>query len=105
MPASRRRRSHGWPGGVVEFLDVVEPLTSPDDPAEAFHVVCPSLPGYGLSDSPAGPGWGVERIADAWAELMDRLGYGRWAARGGDWVRSSPPSSGTRRRTGWRACI
>ncbi|MFH8762359.1 epoxide hydrolase family protein [Streptomyces althioticus] len=77
--------THGWPGGVVEFLDLVEPLTSPDDPAEAFHVVCPSLPGYGFSDSPAGPGWGVERIADAWAELMDRLGYGRWAAHGGDW--------------------
>jgi pimeloyl-ACP methyl ester carboxylesterase len=77
--------THGWPGSVVEFLDVVGPLTDPPDPADAFHVVCPSLPGYGFSDRPTGPGWTVERIADAWIALMARLGYGRYGAQGGDW--------------------
>jgi pimeloyl-ACP methyl ester carboxylesterase len=77
--------THGWPGSVVEFLDVVGPLTDPPDPADAFHVVCPSLPGYGFSDRPAGPGWTVERIADAWIALMARLGYDRYGAQGGDW--------------------
>ncbi len=77
--------SHGWPGSLVEFLDLVRPLTHPDDPADAFHVVCPSLPGFGFSDRPAGPGWGVERIARAWATLMARLGYERYAAHGVDW--------------------
>jgi pimeloyl-ACP methyl ester carboxylesterase len=77
--------THGWPGSVVEFLGVLGPLTDPPDPADAFHVVCPSLPGYGFSDKPAGTGWGVRRIADAWAELMDRLGYARFGAAGGDW--------------------
>src|SRR5437764_4881551 len=71
--------THGWPGSVVEFLKVIEPLT------ETFHVVCPSLPGYGFSDKPNGPGWGVERIADAWTVLMSRLGYDRYGAQGGDW--------------------
>jgi epoxide hydrolase len=77
--------THGWPGSVVEFLKVIGPLTDPPDPADAFHVVCPSLPGYGFSDKPAAPGWGVERIAAAWAELMARLGYTRYGAQGGDW--------------------
>jgi pimeloyl-ACP methyl ester carboxylesterase len=77
--------THGWPGSVVEFLDVVGPLTDPPDPADAFHVVCPSLPGYGFSDRPAGPGWTVERIAGAWIALMARLGYDRYGAQGGDW--------------------
>jgi pimeloyl-ACP methyl ester carboxylesterase len=77
--------SHGWPGSVVEFLDVIGPLTDPPDPADAFHVVCPSLPGYGFSDRPAEPGWTVERIADAWVALMARLGYDRYGAQGGDW--------------------
>ncbi|HET6951120.1 MAG TPA: epoxide hydrolase [Acidimicrobiales bacterium] len=81
--------THGWPGSVVEFLDVIGPLTDPaahgGDPADAFHVVCPSLPGYGFSDRPATTGWGVERIAAAWAELMARLGYDRYGAQGGDW--------------------
>jgi pimeloyl-ACP methyl ester carboxylesterase len=81
--------THGWPGSVVEFLDVLGPLTDPaahgGDPGDAFHVVCPSLPGYGFSDKPAGPGWGVERIAAAWAEVMARLGYDRYGAAGGDW--------------------
>ena len=77
--------THGWPGSVVEFLKVIGPLTDPPDPADAFHVVCPSLPGYGFSDKPAAPGWGVSRIAAAWAELMHRLGYERYGAQGGDW--------------------
>jgi pimeloyl-ACP methyl ester carboxylesterase len=77
--------THGWPGSVVEFLDVIAALTDPPDPAPAFHVVAPSLPGYGFSAKPAVTGWGVERIATAWAQLMDRLGYDRWVAAGGDW--------------------
>jgi pimeloyl-ACP methyl ester carboxylesterase len=77
--------THGWPGSIVEFLDVIGPLTHPPDPADAFHVVCPSLPGYGFSDRPAATGWGVERIAAAWAELMRRLGYDRYGAQGSDW--------------------
>lgn len=77
--------THGWPGSVVEFLKVIGPLTDPPDPADAFHVVCPSLPGYGFSDKPAAPGWGVQRVASAWAELMARLGYTRYGAQGGDW--------------------
>jgi epoxide hydrolase len=77
--------THGWPGSVVEFLDVVPALIDPPDPADAFHVVIPSLPGYGFSGKPSVPGWGVERIATAWAQLMDRLGYARYAAQGGDW--------------------
>jgi pimeloyl-ACP methyl ester carboxylesterase len=81
--------THGWPGSVVEFLKVIGPLTDPTahggDAADAFHLVCPSLPGYGFSDKPAEPGWGVERIAGAWARLMARLGYRRYGAQGGDW--------------------
>ncbi len=81
--------THGWPGSVVEFLKVIRPLTDPashgGDAADAFHVVCPSLPGYAFSGKPAAPGWGVEKIADAWAELMSRLGYDRYVAQGGDW--------------------
>ena len=71
--------THGWPGSVVEFAEVIGPL------AETFHVVCPSLPGYGFSDRPGSTGWGVQRIADAWAELMGRLGYRRFVAQGHDW--------------------
>jgi pimeloyl-ACP methyl ester carboxylesterase len=71
--------THGWPGSVLEFLKVVEPLR------EDFHVVIPSLPGYGFSDKPGDSGWGVERIADAWVELMNRLGYERFGAAGSDW--------------------
>jgi pimeloyl-ACP methyl ester carboxylesterase len=77
--------THGWPGSVVEFLKVIGPLVDPPDPPDAFHVVCPSLPGYGFSDKPTAAGWGVERIADAWSELMRRLGYERYGAQGGDW--------------------
>jgi len=81
--------THGWPGSIVEFHKVIEPLTNPTahggDAADAFHVVCPSLPGYGFSDRPTESGWGVERIADAWGQLMSRLGYPRYVAQGGDW--------------------
>ncbi len=81
--------THGWPGSVVEFLDVLGPLSDPaahgGDAADAFHVVCPSLPGYGFSGKPARPGWGVERTADAWAAIMAGLGYHRYGAAGGDW--------------------
>jgi pimeloyl-ACP methyl ester carboxylesterase len=77
--------THGWPGSVVEFLGVVEALTDPPDPRDAFHLVVPSLPGFGFSARPSVPGWGVERIAVAWAQLMDRLGYDRYGAQGGDW--------------------
>lgn len=77
--------THGWPGSLVEFLDVLPALTDPEDPADAFHVVVPTLPGFGFSGKPTRSGWGVERIAVAWAQLMDRLGYERFAAQGGDW--------------------
>lgn len=71
--------THGWPGSIVEFAKVIGPLT------EDFHVVCPSLPGYGFSGKPTKAGWTVERIADAWDTLMTRLGYERYGAQGGDW--------------------
>jgi epoxide hydrolase len=81
--------THGWPGSFVEFLDVIEPLTDPPAhggrAADAFHVVIPSVPGYGFSSRPTETGWGIERIAATWAELMHRLGYGRYGATGGDW--------------------
>ena len=81
--------THGWPGSVVEFHKVIEPLTNPTahggSAADAFHVVCPSLPGFGFSAKPTTTGWGVDRIASAWASLMDRLGYARYGAQGGDW--------------------
>jgi len=81
--------THGWPGSIVEFQKVIEPLTNPTafggDAADAFHLVCPSLPGFGFSAKPTTTGWGVDRIARAWATLMDRLGYTRYGAQGGDW--------------------
>jgi epoxide hydrolase len=80
--------THGWPGSVVEFLEVIGPLTDPTafggSAADAFHVVVPSLPGFGFSDRPAATGWNVPRIANAWGQLMARLGYRRWLAQGGD---------------------
>ncbi|MFI7447981.1 epoxide hydrolase family protein [Nonomuraea sp. NPDC049714] len=81
--------THGWPSSVVEFLDVIGPLTDPrahgGDPADAFHLVIPSLPGYGFSAPLAGTGWTLARIARTWATLMARLGYERYGAQGGDW--------------------
>jgi pimeloyl-ACP methyl ester carboxylesterase len=81
--------THGWPGSVVEFLDVIGPLSDPavhgGDPADAFHLVIPSLPGYGFSGPTSTTGWDVPRMAAAIRTLMDRLGYGRFGAQGGDW--------------------
>lgn len=79
--------THGWPGSVVEFHKVIEPLVNPPSgrAEDAFHVICPSLPGYGFSGKPTGTGWGVEKIADAWETLVGRLGYDRYGAQGGDW--------------------
>lgn len=82
--------THGWPGSVLEFRDLIGPLTDPashgGNAADAFHLVIPALPGFGFSDKPTQPGWGVGRIAAAWGQLMQRLGYGdRWMAQGGDW--------------------
>jgi pimeloyl-ACP methyl ester carboxylesterase len=92
--------THGWPGSVVEFLDVIEPLRDPTSrgaaPSDAFHVVCPTLPGYGFSDKPARAGWGVERVADAWVELMSALGYERFGAQGGDWGSAVTTALGAR---------
>lgn len=77
--------THGWPGSVIEFMGVIEALTDPEDPVQAFDLVLPSLPGFGFSGKPAATGWGVEKIGRAWGELMARLGYERWVAQGGDW--------------------
>jgi pimeloyl-ACP methyl ester carboxylesterase len=92
--------THGWPGSVVEFLKVLGPLSDPvahgGEARDAFHVVCPSLPGYGFSDKPRATGWGVERIADAWGQLMQRLGYPRYFAQGGDWGASVTTNIGLR---------
>ena len=81
--------THGWPGSVIEFLKVIKPLTEPGTDASlaapAFDVVIPALPGFGLSGKPTTTGWGVEKIARSWNELMQRLGYERYYAQGGDW--------------------
>ncbi len=80
---------HGWPGSVFEFVKVIGPLTDPvahgGRAEDAFHVVCPSIPGYGLSGPTIGPGWGPERVATAFAAIMEKLGYDRYGASGGDW--------------------
>ena len=81
--------SHGWPGSIIEQLKIIEPLTNPTahggSASDAFHVVIPSMPGYGFSGKPTSTGWGPERIARAWDVLMKRLGYTRYVAQGGDW--------------------
>jgi pimeloyl-ACP methyl ester carboxylesterase len=81
--------NHGWPGSIIEQLKIIEPLTDPTalgaSADDAFHVVIPSMPGYGFSGKPTSTGWGPERIGRAWAELMERLGYTRYVAQGGDW--------------------
>ena len=92
--------AHGWPGSVIEQLKIIEPLTNPTahgaSAADAFHLVIPSMPGYGFSGKPAATGWGPEHIATAWAELMKRLGYDRYVASGGagsgDAGASRPPA-------------
>ena len=81
--------THGWPGSVIEFVKVIDPLVDPvahgGDASDALELVIPSLPGYGWSGKPTVTGWTFEKIAQAWIELMDRLGYERWVAQGGDW--------------------
>ena len=81
--------THGWPGSVLEFMQVIAPLTNPTahggSAKDAFHLVIPSLPGYGFSGKPSATGWGLERIAQAWITLMARLGYSKYVAQGGDW--------------------
>jgi pimeloyl-ACP methyl ester carboxylesterase len=81
--------THGWPGSIIEQLKIVDPLTNPKahgaSAADAFHVVIPSMPGYGFSGKPTGTGWGPERIGRAWVALMKRLGYTEFVAQGGDW--------------------
>jgi pimeloyl-ACP methyl ester carboxylesterase len=81
--------NHGWPGSVLEQLKIIDPLVNPTahgaSASDAFHVVIPSMPGYGFSGKPTTPGWGPERMGRAWAELMQRLGYTRYVAQGGDW--------------------
>jgi pimeloyl-ACP methyl ester carboxylesterase len=81
--------THGWPGSVVEQLKIIDPLTNPTahggSASDAFHLVIPSMPGYGFSGKPTTTGWGPERIARAWGELMKRLGYTKYGAQGGDW--------------------
>jgi pimeloyl-ACP methyl ester carboxylesterase len=81
--------NHGWPGSIIEQLKIIDRLTNPTahggDAEDAFHVVIPSMPGYGFSGKPTSTGWGPERMGRAWAELMNRLGYDRYVAQGGDW--------------------
>jgi pimeloyl-ACP methyl ester carboxylesterase len=81
--------THGWPGSIVEFQKVIEPLTDPEafggKAEDAFHVICPSIPGYAFSDKPTETGWDVSRVADTWAKLMAKLGYDKYFAQGGDW--------------------
>ncbi|PYS43911.1 MAG: multidrug MFS transporter, partial [Acidobacteria bacterium] len=92
--------THGWPGSVIEQLKIIGPLTDPTahggSPGDAFDVVIPSVPGYGFSGKPTGPGWDPDHIARAWAELMKRLGYTRYVAQGGDW--GTPISSAMARQ-------
>ncbi len=92
--------THGWPGSVVEFHKVIDPLTDPAAHGaaalDAFHVVAPSLPGFGFSGKPNEVGWGVEKIGDVWAELMARLGYDRYVAQGGDWGSAVTTAVGAR---------
>src|SRR5207248_2195630 len=81
--------THGWPGSIIEQLKIIGPLTDPTaygaSASDAFHVVIPSLPGHGFSGKPTATGWDPQRIARAWTELMQRLGYTRFVAQGGDW--------------------
>ncbi len=94
--------THGWPGSVVEFHKVIEPLTDPTahggSAADAFHVVCPSLPGFGFSAKPAATGWGVDRIAKAWAALMERLATPNTSRKAATGAPRSPPRSAGRIR-------
>jgi len=99
--------THGWPGSVVELLEAVGPLTDPTAHGgraeDAFHLVLPSIPGYGFSGEPTELGWDADRIARAWAELMDRLGYTRYVAQGATWAPTSPTRWAAKRPRGCSA--
>ncbi len=99
--------THGWPGAVLEFRHVIDPLVDPErhggSAADAFHLVIPSLPGFGHSGKPATPGWGTARIAATWATLMARLGYDHYVAQGGDWGAAITTELGVRRPAGLAA--
>jgi pimeloyl-ACP methyl ester carboxylesterase len=96
--------THGWPGSVIEQLKIIEPLTDPTGHGgkaeDAFDVVIPSMPGYGFSGKPQTTGWGPEKIASAWATLMERLGYDRYVAQGGDWGAQIVDFQGVQARPG-----
>lgn len=93
--------THGWPGSVLEYLDLIAPLTEPESAdAPAFHVVLPSLPGFGFSGPTRSGGWGTRRTARAWVELMDRLGYQRYGAIGNDGGSMVSPRSAASPPTG-----
>jgi pimeloyl-ACP methyl ester carboxylesterase len=96
--------THGWPGSVIELLETIGPLTDPTahggDAQDAFHLVLPSLPGYGFSAAPSELGWYTGRVAQAWAELMHRLGYTRYVAQGATRAPPSPTTSLDWDRTG-----
>lgn len=98
--------THGWPGSIIEFFGIIGPLTNPTAHGgraeDAFHVVAPSLPGFGFSDKPRKRGWNVGRIASAWAELMRRLGYSEYVAQGGDWGAWVTTRLAQQRRAGLR---
>ncbi len=99
--------NHGWPGSIIEQLKIIAPLTDPTahgaSPADAFHVVIPSMPGYGFSAKPTHTGWGPERMGRAWAELMSCLGYTRYVAQGGDWGAFVVDQMGLQAPTGLQA--
>jgi pimeloyl-ACP methyl ester carboxylesterase len=95
--------THGWPGSIIELLKIIEPLTNPPDGEDAFHLVIPSLPGYGFSGRPEAPGWNPDRIAHAWDELMKRLGYDEYVAQGGDWGAVVTQAMGRQAPDGLRA--
>jgi pimeloyl-ACP methyl ester carboxylesterase len=96
--------THGWPGSFIEFLNLIKPLTDPTafggKPEDAFHVVIPSLPGFGFSGKPTVTGWNAAHTAEAWTELMNRLGYRRWVAQGGDWGATVTTRLGKQRPAG-----
>lgn len=91
--------THGWPGSIIEFMNVIDPLTNPTahggNASDAFHLVIPSLPGFGFSGKPTTTGWGIHRTARAWVELMARLGYDNFVAQGGDWGAGVTTAIGT----------
>src|SRR5690606_30467079 len=99
--------THGWPGSVIAFMDVIHPLTTPTAHGgaaqDAFNLVIPALPGFGFSAKPTGIGCRIQLLTGAWAELMGRLGYSEWVAQGGDWGAGVTTAIGTLKPEGCRA--